>query len=318
MKTQDAARGKWKQILPKYDIPPEFLDGAHHPCPCNGAGTDRFRFSDLGGYGRYFCACSGGEKGGFDLIECKTGKMFPQAATEIDAMLENEHEYIQRAETYAEKLRNVAVPSKRSAYLESRGLIVPPGLRFARDVEYFCEGKVVGRYDAMLAPITRGGKFLTYHVTYVKNGRKAPVTPCRKILPGPGVSGGGVELWPPASTCGVSEGIETAIAASMLSGMPVHAALNTGGMAKWEPPQVTDCVWIFADSDANFAGHKAAYTLAHRLMLMGIHTNVVFPTPGFNDFNDELLGKANVSDDVSGAVRAEDLETQADGVEENP
>src|SRR5690606_3001945 len=119
-------------------------------------------------------------------------------------------------------------PSKRSAYLASRGLEVPPGLLFARQVPYYDGTTQIGTYDAMLAPITRDGRWATLHCTYLHRGRKAPVEHPRKILPGRSSPiGGGVELYPAAEEMGVAEGIETAIAASMMFGVPVHAALNT-------------------------------------------------------------------------------------------
>jgi putative DNA primase/helicase len=51
---------------------------------------------------------------------------------------------------------------------------------------------------------------------------------------------------------------------------------------------------VFADNDTNFAGHAAAYTLAHRLALAGIKVYVEFPVdidgaPDSNDWNDVLI-----------------------------
>lgn len=49
------ARGRWAEILSAVaGIPPEILDGDHHPCPkCGGA--DRFRFSNRDGDGSIIC-----------------------------------------------------------------------------------------------------------------------------------------------------------------------------------------------------------------------------------------------------------------------
>jgi putative DNA primase/helicase len=48
MKTIDAARGRWREILPPLGIPLKFLNGKHQPCPACG-GRDRARFDDRRG-----------------------------------------------------------------------------------------------------------------------------------------------------------------------------------------------------------------------------------------------------------------------------
>lgn len=292
-KTLDAATGRWREILTEIGgVDAKLLDGKHHKCPKDGSGVDRFRFSDKGGSGSFFCACSQG-LGGMALLKCYTGREFGDLAKEIDEKIGNIAARVERKDTYADRLRSKATRATRSAYLESRGLKVPPGLQFARDVEYREDGNVLGKFDAMLAPVTRAGKFLTYHVTYLKDGRKAPVPCPRKILPGPSLVGGGVALYPPRSdgVIGVAEGIETAIAAHLLSpdSIPVHAALNTSMLAKWEPPAGTSRVIIFADHDENAAGQAAAWALCHKLRVSGTQAVVELPRIEDTDFNDELL-----------------------------
>lgn len=292
MKTLEAATGHWPEILTEIGkIDEGMLDGRHHPCPRDGDGRDRFRFDNKDGRGTFFCGCGAGD--GMKLLKCVTGQEFAPLAKRIDDLIGRKPgKSERRAPTYAEQLRKVATPSKRSAYLASRGLEVPPGVLFARNVEYWDGEKVAGRYDAMLAPVTRAGRFLTFHVTYLHRGRKAPIDPCRKILPARGsITGGGVELYPAAEYMGVAEGIETAIAAKMLHGTPVHAALSTSGMAKWEPPPVAKSIWIYADHDANAAGHAAAWTLCHRLRMKGLRAEVVMPDEPGLDWNDVWLAQ---------------------------
>lgn len=288
MKTVDAARHKWTAILTEFGIDPNVLDHKHHKCPVTGEGEDRFRFSDQNGSGDYFCACSKGGRGGFGLLECKTGRTFAELAPEVDQILGNKHEREDKPPTFAQRLRGFARKTERSSYLTSRGLEVAPGLYWATDVEYFDGDSVQGRYSVMLAPVTKGREFLTFHVTYIEKGKKANVKSPRKILPGPPIAGAGIELYPAAEEMGVAEGVETAIAAKMLFNCPVHSALNATLMAKWEPPPIAKTVWIFADHDKNFAGHSGAYQLANRLYLKGIEPKVVLPQD-FGDWNDVLL-----------------------------
>lgn len=287
MKLWDRARGHWDAILEYAKVPADVLDGRHHPCPACG-GKDRFRYTrdDEGGF---FCGDLRGN--GIALLQHLRGVDFRGAAEIIESVIGRDRDWkpTPKTETYAEQLRKIARPAKRSRYLESRGLEMAPGLQFAENVEFHDGDAIQGHYAAMLAPVMRNGTFLTYHVTYLQDGHKANVSPARKILPGPSNRGASVALYAPAEMMGIAEGIETGIAAKMLHGMPVWAALNTSLLKSWEPPTVAKCIHIFADNDAHFAGHAAAYALAHRLALAGLEVHVRMPEQPGTDWNDCLL-----------------------------
>lgn len=293
MKTIEAARGRWREILPQFDIPASALDGKHHPCPCTGDGDDRFRFSDREGSGAYFCQCSEGNKGGIALVMCRTGMTYAEVARKVDDIIGNraDRPARQRA-TYAEQLRAHTERTFRSAYLDSRGLELAPGLEWCREVGYRDADGKLSKWPAMLAPITRNGQFLTYHVTYLDGGKKAPVTPNRKILPGPELRGGACALYPAAETMGIAEGVETAIAAKLLHDVPVWAALNTALLKSFEPPEVCRHLLIFGDHDSNYAGQAAAYHLARRLVGKLDSVTVFLPYRPDADWNDVLLERA--------------------------
>jgi hypothetical protein len=53
-KTQEAAHGRWRWILPHFGISESALNGKEQPCPACG-GRDRFVFDDRHGDGDYFC-----------------------------------------------------------------------------------------------------------------------------------------------------------------------------------------------------------------------------------------------------------------------
>ena len=289
-KTTDAARGRWNEILSHFGIDSSWLDKKHHACPVSGQGTDRFRYSDMNGSGSYFCACSQGDRDGFGLLECKTSRSFADLAAEVDTLLGNKAEIVPKAETHADRLRKRAITVQRSAYLENRKLEIAPGLQFATGVDYYEDGKVMGKYAAMLGPITRNGRFITFHVTYLENGKKANVPSPRKILD-KGTQGAGIELYAAAEEMGVAEGIETAIAAKMLFNMPVHSALNATNLAAWEPPKIAKRITIFADNDLNLAGMAGAYQLAHRLKMRDIDAVVLAPSK-IGDWADHLFETA--------------------------
>ena len=290
MKASEWAHGQWPLIVSSL-IGDQFADGRHHPCP-NGDGKDCFRFSNVNGKGNYFCRCSDGDQDGFDLIQCAKNTDFKGAVKLVEEVIgERPRDTIEPSskpsKSYAQRLLDEAVKSPRSRYLEGRGLTMPPGLLWHPSVDYRQDGEIVGSYPAMLAPVTRNGQFLTCHVTYLQDGDKAPVDPCRKLLPGPGLKGASVELYPAGPTLGIAEGIETAIAASMMHQVPVWASLNTSLMKSWTPPEQVERVIVFGDHDRNHAGQAAAYTLAHRLHGR-VHVELRFPDmPG--DFNDVLL-----------------------------
>lgn len=100
------------------------------------------------------------------------------------------------------------------------------------------------------------------------------------------VDGGAVRLARHGDTLGIAEGIETALAASILFGVPCWAALNANRLAVWEPPAEVRKVVIFADNDANFVGQTAAFDLAARLdhLVVDIET----PLDGGTDWVDVL------------------------------
>jgi len=99
--------------------------------------------------------------------------------------------------------------------------------------------------------------------------------------------GGAIELYPAGEILGVAEGIETAIAAHMLSGLPVWSVVNTALMGQFKPPQGVKHVYIFADNDKNFAGQAAAYKLAHSLSGK-VGVEVMMPQIPGTDYNDLL------------------------------
>ena len=83
----DAARGRWREILPPLGIPLKFLNGKHQACPACG-GRDRARFDDRRGNGDYFCShCGAGN--GFDLLQKVHGWAFGETARRVDQIIGN-------------------------------------------------------------------------------------------------------------------------------------------------------------------------------------------------------------------------------------
>lgn len=179
-------------------------------------------------------------------------------------------------------------------YLEARGIrlsYIPPSLRFHPELMYFRDGEsgVDGSFDAMLSIISApDGSGASIHRTWIKDGEKAPVASPKKIAQGLPMKGGAIRLTPVAETLGVAEGVETALAASLLFGVPTWACVSATGMESWVPPEGCKSVVIFGDNDKNFTGQKAAYTLANRLSLAGYSVEIKLPEVTGEDWADVI------------------------------
>ena len=183
------------------------------------------------------------------------------------------------------------------SYLAARGLAqwtLPdcirqhPGLAYwhADDNGYL---HMLGRYPAMLAPIVSGGKLLAIHRTYLGDGCKADVPTPKKLTAASGpLAGACIPLdRPRGGVLGIAEGIETAVAASLGSGLPVVAAYCANALAGFTFPRCIERLVIFADHDP--AGQKAAAALSHRATRAGLTPKTLTPSKPRSDWADVWL-----------------------------
>ena len=111
----------------------------------------------------------------------------------------------------------------------------------------------------MLAMVRDGdGKPVTLHRTFLRpdGSGKAEMRSPRKLMPGPVPAGSAIRLGPVREVLGIAEGIETALAASMMFKMPVWSVINAAGMSSWSPPEGVSEVHIFGDCDEGFGGPR--------------------------------------------------------------
>ena len=133
----------------------------------------------------------------------------------------------------------------------------------------------------------RGGMPVCIHRTYLDGVEKADIRAPKKLMPRTEpLAGCAIRLFEVRDHVGVAEGIETAIAANQLFGIPTWATIGTTIMESFEPPEGVRKVTVFADCDANYAGQSAAYRLANRLYLKDHIVNVEVPDHG--DWADTL------------------------------
>lgn len=139
------------------------------------------------------------------------------------------------------------------------GLLYHPGLPYFH-VEVNGTRRFLGKHPAMVAAVSGpGGGICNVHRTYLTStGEKAnlihPETgellPCRKLMPGLQIKGGAVQLGDgEPNDLGVAEGLETAIAASLLFGIPTWSVLSTSGMEAFVVPEWVSRLTIYADFD---------------------------------------------------------------------
>ncbi len=183
--------------------------------------------------------------------------------------------------------------------------LAPDALRFHSGLRHPETAKM---YPAMIARVVDvRGAFVGVHRTYLAASApgawgKAKVAHPKLTLGA--VKGGAIRLFAESETLGVAEGIEDALSAHVLSGLPVWACVDAGKLAAVQLPFGVAHVTIFADRDKpqsepgkvrapEGVGVKRARELAARLQGEARRVRIVVPASGAKDFNDELVAKRN-------------------------
>jgi putative DNA primase/helicase len=293
-RTVDEAKGRWRDILLSLGVEAKYLQKGHTSCPiCNG-GKDRYRFTDLNSKGGWICnQCGHGD--GMDLLQKMFGWDWKRATSEIDRVIGTARLHPVRDEKTEEQVRESIRKTLREATLVSEGDPVwkylnartgvakmPRSIRFHPSLWH---AEAEKRFPAMLAVMQYpDGQGASVHRTYLtQDGHKAPVEKVKKLMQGLPLNTSCVRLSGIEPVIGIAEGIETALAASVMFGFPVWAATSAQVMEKWEPPQGIREVVVCADNDLSYTGQAAAFSLAKRLMLKGIEASVrIPPQPGMD------------------------------------
>ena len=324
-----ASRGRWLEILPEI-IGLDCLTGKNGPCPGCG-GSDRYQYNRRSESGAFSCRHhpnGGGD--GFALIQHVLGCEFTTAVSLVSKALGMaDQAVILPLDTVAAPIsprpvlpaidwfkakasarrawhesQQIADDSAAGLYLLRRGLAIPgdaDALRFNAALPYWKQGEVgkpefVAKLPALVARIARpDGMGCGLHRIYLEpDGRKFTVDglPAKKILKAGDLTGCAVRLGKAIDDrLAISEGIETALAFSLLSGVCTWAALSSSLMPTVWLPDTARRIYIAADNDA--AGLRAAAKLASRLLVEGRDVWINTPPTG-NDWNDHLLNTRGV------------------------
>ena len=297
--THEMARGRWSELLPHFGVDASFLKNTHGPCPICG-GKDRFRWDDKDSKGGYICSgCGSGD--GFNLVQKVTGKGFTQIAAEIDAWLGRTFAgtpgYLPKPVGEEEDQRKAMI--RVWSECSKPTPITPGGIymahRTGRDRVWagFMEHRAIGvagnAHPALVGKIASfEGRAINLHLTLLTpSGEKASVEPSKRVMKGKLPDGCAIRIGDAGPIMGVAEGVETAVSASIMYGIPVWACVNGTLLSKWMPPALAKEIVVFGDNDRNFAGQAKAYTLANRLEV--IHkrrVTVEIPDMPGSDWND--------------------------------
>ena len=177
-------------------------------------------------------------------------------------------------------------------YLRHRGLSslrpVPLCLRLHRALPCWEREQRLGTFPAMVAPLSApDGQVVALHRTYLApDGSKAAVPSPKKLTPTAGpLDGACIRLHAPrAGVIGIAEGIETALAAFLASGVPTVAAYSAGNLAAWRWPSGVRRLVVFGDNDP--AGRRAAEELRARALATGLPCQVIAPSEDGADWCD--------------------------------
>lgn len=309
----DRSLGHYESILLSAGADKAMLQ-KNRACPWCG-GEDRFSYTDKFGKGDCYCRQCGYHNG-IDLLMLLKHFNYGDALRYIASFLNlplHEESSVRLSQKKPRALpvdeiwasaHPISPEDSAFAYLRSRCIMgeIPSSLKALDALRYAQMSEEEGTwesafYEGMIAEIVNSdGQRVNLHRTYLKGGRKAPVKNVKKVL-SHDVSGCAIRLGAirEDGVLGLAEGIETALSASELFGVPVWSVIAAFNFKNFFPPKGVRKLILFADSDANFVGQREAFSAAAELRRrypeLGIE--VRFPDAVGCDWNDVLLARVS-------------------------
>jgi putative DNA primase/helicase len=171
-------------------------------------------------------------------------------------------------------------------YLRKRSIdICPASLRFNRRTP-LGKGALAVFRPALIAAVMDNSGLVAVQRTFLDAcGRRArDLGEPRRMLGRPGC--GAVRLAAATDVLGLAEGVETALSATILLGIPVWAALGSERLAHVAVPPSVTRLTLLPDNDA--AGRLAVPLAIKAHAMPGRRIDIDWPWHGLNDWNDAL------------------------------
>ncbi|WP_240339343.1 toprim domain-containing protein [Novosphingobium sp. BW1] len=173
------------------------------------------------------------------------------------------------------------------AYLRRRAIpLTPSDLRYHPHTP-LGRGKLAVFRPAMLAAIHEHDRLIAMQRTFLdaqEPRRARDLANPRRSLAQPGR--GAVLLAPSTEVLGLAEGVESALSAMILLGLPVWATLGSERFPHVAVPETVTRLILLPDNDR--AGHIGAAKASEVHALPSRTIETIWPPIGFNDWNDVL------------------------------
>jgi DNA primase len=227
-----------------------------------------------------------------DAVEALTGDQVRRASFTVQHAADYERQDDQRRIADAKGLWDRAQPiagTHAEKYLRARGIADPcnPSLRFIEQFEYARGIMLPVMVAAMLSPERQVTAIQATYLNPQKPAKASVATPRRSLGP---MGTGAVRLAAAGHKLGLAEGVETALSAMLLTGIPTWACLGAARMHRVAIPDGVRELCIFTDNDD--AGLEA-FNRTHRA-----HGNLLVlgrPSPAGKDWNDAIRAEARAA-----------------------
>lgn len=290
MRTADAIIGREWEILEHYGF--TRTGNKHIDCPICGK-AKKFRINEYNGRPSWICVCGNG--GIFDLLIEVTEKSFADLAKEIDALIGNLPTIEKRKQVKAAEKRIPIPGTETEKYLQSRGITILPKYNVYHAENVFHRESGLHLSAMYSVAVDHSISHSYSHLTFLQNGMKAKVEPGKKVFTVSRSDNVSIRMFDVESCLGVSEGIETALSAKQLYGVPVWSCMNSAILKKFRAPRGVRKLIVYADNDKNGAGLAAAFECGHRNILSKNDVRQVsIKWPETGDFNDHLRNPIKV------------------------
>lgn len=187
----------------------------------------------------------------------------------------------------AEQIWSAARPlsgSPAEAYLRSRSISAHSSQLRYHPAAPHGRGAAVRFDPALIAAVRTGRTLVAIQRIFLGANSGTPAAQAKLTLGRP--LRGAVTLSSAGETLGLAEGVETALSASMLLGIPVWAVLGNNRLSRVDIPTFVRRLVLLADDDR--AGRLAAMAARQHFARVGRHVEMLWPWGGHNDWNDVL------------------------------